>query len=49
MKGVFPDEEIAQLPAIVRMVAASALVVPGLDAQRHLVVMEAVPAARDGA
>lgn len=49
MKGVFPDEEIAQLPSIVRMIAAPALAVPGLDAQRHLVVMESVPAAKDGA
>jgi len=49
MKGVFPDEEIAQLPTIVRIVAAPALAVPGLDAQRHLVVMESVPAAKDGA
>ena len=49
MKGVFPDEEIAQLPSIVRMIAASALAVPGLDAQRHLVAMESVPPAKDGA
>lgn len=49
MKGVFPDEEIAQLPAIVRMVAAPSLAVPGLDAQRHLVVMESVPAAKERA
>lgn len=40
MKGVFPDEEIAQLPSAVRMIAAPAITVPGLDAQRHLVVME---------
>jgi len=49
MKGVFPDEEIAQLPAIVHVVAAPSLAVPGLDAQRHLVVMESVPAAKDPA
>jgi 16S rRNA (guanine527-N7)-methyltransferase len=49
MKGVFPDEEIAQLPGIVRLVATSALAVPGLDAQRHLVAMESVPPAKDGA
>ncbi|MET0683102.1 MAG: 16S rRNA (guanine(527)-N(7))-methyltransferase RsmG [Casimicrobiaceae bacterium] len=39
MKGVFPDEEIALLPATVRVVAAPALKVPGLDAERHLIVM----------
>jgi 16S rRNA (guanine527-N7)-methyltransferase len=40
MKGVFPHEEIAELPADFRIAAAPALVVPGLDAERHLVVME---------
>jgi 16S rRNA (guanine527-N7)-methyltransferase len=45
MKGVYPDEEIAQLPAEVAMVAAPALSVPGLDAQRHLLVMKPLRAA----
>jgi 16S rRNA (guanine527-N7)-methyltransferase len=40
MKGVFPNEEIAHLPADVRVVATPRLAVPGLDAQRHLVIME---------
>ncbi len=40
MKGVYPDEEIAQLPRDFRVVAAPVLAVPGIDAQRHLVVME---------
>jgi 16S rRNA (guanine527-N7)-methyltransferase len=40
MKGVYPEDEIAALPASVRVVAAPALAVPGLDARRHLVVME---------
>jgi 16S rRNA (guanine527-N7)-methyltransferase len=40
MKGVYPDEEIAQLPAGFRIVAAPGIKVPGLDAQRHLIVME---------
>lgn len=40
MKGVFPDEEIAQLPAGFRVVATPSLSVPGLEAQRHLIVME---------
>jgi 16S rRNA (guanine527-N7)-methyltransferase len=39
MKGVFPDEEIALLPPTVRVVATPALKVPGLDAERHLIVM----------
>ena len=39
MKGVFPDEEIALLPSTVRVVATPALAVPGLDAERHLIVM----------
>lgn len=39
MKGVFPDEEIAELPPTVRVVATPALHVPGLDAERHLIVM----------
>jgi 16S rRNA (guanine527-N7)-methyltransferase len=40
MKGVFPEEEIAQLPPNVRIVAMPALAVPGLDAARHLIIME---------
>jgi 16S rRNA (guanine527-N7)-methyltransferase len=39
MKGVFPDEEIDELPPTVRVVATPALQVPGLDAERHLIVM----------
>jgi 16S rRNA (guanine527-N7)-methyltransferase len=39
MKGVYPDEEIAGLPAEIRVVATRALSVPGLDAARHLVTM----------
>ena len=40
MKGVYPDEEIALLPSAFRVVAAPTLAVPGLDAQRHLIIME---------
>jgi 16S rRNA (guanine527-N7)-methyltransferase len=40
MKGVHPDEELAELPTEFRVVAAPALAVPGLDAARHLIVME---------
>jgi 16S rRNA (guanine527-N7)-methyltransferase len=39
MKGVFPDEEIVELPPTVRVVATPSLQVPGLDAERHLIVM----------
>lgn len=40
MKGLYPNEEIAQLPSGVRVSADHALVVPGLDASRHLIVLE---------
>lgn len=39
MKGVVPDDEIAALPAGWRVEAVHALVVPGLAAERHLVVV----------
>jgi 16S rRNA (guanine527-N7)-methyltransferase len=39
MKGVHPDEEIAELPADIAVIAAAKLDVPGLDAARHLIVM----------
>ncbi|AXK39211.1 16S rRNA (guanine(527)-N(7))-methyltransferase RsmG [Crenobacter cavernae] len=41
MKGVYPYEEIAQLPASVRVAEVLPLTVPGLDAERHLVRMVA--------
>ncbi len=40
MKGQSPGDEIAALPAGWRVAATHALDVPGLDAQRHLVVIE---------
>jgi 16S rRNA (guanine527-N7)-methyltransferase len=40
MKGVFPEEEIAALPATIEVVASIPLQVPGLDAKRHLIVMQ---------
>jgi 16S rRNA (guanine527-N7)-methyltransferase len=43
MKGVHPDEELASLPDEFAVVAAPALAVPGLDAARHLVVMQRNP------
>ena len=39
MKGVHPHEEIAQLTDAVRVVATPRIDVPGLDAQRHLIVL----------
>ena len=39
MKGVHPNEELAQLPAGIEVVATPALQVPGLDAARHLIIM----------
>ncbi len=39
MKGVLPHEELAHLPPDVRVVATPALPVPGLAAERHLVIM----------
>lgn len=40
MKGVFPAEEIAVLPPGWRVANAKPLQVPGLDAERHLVLIE---------
>jgi 16S rRNA (guanine527-N7)-methyltransferase len=40
MKGLMPYEEIAALPDWVRVSADHALAVPGLEASRHLIVLE---------
>ncbi len=40
MKGAFPKTEIAALPAGWRVVESQALEVPGLGAERHLIVLE---------
>jgi 16S rRNA (guanine527-N7)-methyltransferase len=40
MKGLYPHEEIAVLPADVKVSADYALVVPGLEASRHLIELE---------
>lgn len=40
MKGVYPFEELAQLPAPYRMTNAIVLNVPGLDAERHLILAQ---------
>ena len=42
MKGLYPHEEIAQLPAWVRLSAEHVLTIPGLDATRHLIILEPV-------
>jgi len=41
MKGVYPFEEIARIPATHRVAQVIELAVPSLDAKRHLVSMEA--------
>jgi 16S rRNA (guanine527-N7)-methyltransferase len=40
MKGAYPREEIDALPPDVRIVKIVPLQVPGVDAQRHLIIME---------
>lgn len=40
MKGLFPHEELEQLPPDVRVTHVPVIRVPGLDVQRHLVIME---------
>ncbi|MGI8894152.1 MAG: 16S rRNA (guanine(527)-N(7))-methyltransferase RsmG [Casimicrobiaceae bacterium] len=40
MKGIYPEEELATLPRDIKVLAITALTVPGLAAERHLVVME---------
>ncbi|WP_153111987.1 16S rRNA (guanine(527)-N(7))-methyltransferase RsmG [Propionivibrio limicola] len=40
MKGVWPHDEIARLPADVQVEAVHALAVPGVDGERHLVVLK---------
>jgi len=44
MKGVHPDEELRELPPAVKVTRTLALRVPGIDAARHLLVLQ-----RDGA
>jgi len=42
MKGLLPHEEIASLPDWVKVSANNALLVPGLEANRHLIELELV-------
>ena len=44
MKGVHPDEELAHLPKDFAVLESLALNVPGLDAARHLIIMQRGPA-----
>jgi 16S rRNA (guanine527-N7)-methyltransferase len=44
MKGVYPDEEIAQLPTAFKLHSALPLRVPGLNAARHLVLLSSARA-----
>jgi len=39
MKGVFPEQELSRLPPDVCVDAVHPLAVPGLDAERHLIIM----------
>ncbi len=40
MKGVYPHEELAQLPADYRLRSVVALHVPGVDAERHAALLQ---------
>ena len=40
MKGNYPKAEIAALPPDVAVVAVHLLEIPGVEGQRHLVIME---------
>lgn len=40
MKGVFPHEEVDQVPSSVRVIDSPSVAVPGLPAERHLVILE---------
>jgi len=40
MKGVYPADELAVLPSGVRVLDSIPLDVPGLEAERNLIVLE---------
>jgi len=46
MKGVYPGEELKALPSVFRVVAVPAMNVPGLEGERHLVIMQAMSESR---
>ena len=41
MKGIHPDDELKALPADIAVEAVIPLSVPGLDAERHLIILKA--------
>lgn len=41
MKGVYPDEELAQLPPAFKLARSVPVKVPGLSAERHLILIRA--------
>ncbi|MBL8519562.1 MAG: 16S rRNA (guanine(527)-N(7))-methyltransferase RsmG [Betaproteobacteria bacterium] len=43
MKGLFPHEEMARLPASHQVCESIALKVPGVEGQRHLIVLSTIP------
>lgn len=45
MKGVWPHDEIDRLPADIRVTGVHRLIVPGVEAERHLAVMQRAGAA----
>ncbi len=44
MKGVYPEAEIADLPAHVGLAQSCVLKVPGLEAERHMIILESIHA-----
>jgi 16S rRNA (guanine527-N7)-methyltransferase len=44
MKGAYPADELARIPATMRVTRTTKLAVPGIEGDRHLVFMEAVSA-----
>ena len=48
MKGVYPDEALAAMPPGYRLVGVRRVAVPGLAADRHLVVLQPTAVAAEG-
>jgi 16S rRNA (guanine527-N7)-methyltransferase len=48
LKGVWPEDEIGRLPAAIAVDAVHQLAVPGVDGERHLVVLRCTGAQRRG-
>jgi 16S rRNA (guanine527-N7)-methyltransferase len=44
MKGGYPHDEVAKLPRDVNVVKTHRLIVPGLEGERHLVILQVQPA-----